>query len=148
MRAKMALVAAVLFICTAAEAQDVQGHGSYGAPQNLTHPYQPSPPAKPLKTQALKDVSNPSDTLGSASVEDSKGSSVGQVQTVNTTKNGQVASVDVLLKTPGANNKVVSLKPSQLRYVPSGNLLRATMTVAKIDTLPAIKPKTLQDQQH
>ncbi len=142
MRWIFAALAALLFVTAAAAAQSTQGNGGEGAPQNLSQPYQRTAPAPPLKTMALKDVNNPSDTLGSASVEDSKGQSVGHVQAVNTTKQGEVRSIDVALNTKSAG-KVVSIRANELRYVPSSNMLRASLSMDRIAALPAVPRKPL-----
>lgn len=130
-------VALVLLIAVPAWAQGTNGVGGYSSPQNLNQPYSPSPPAKPLKSVALKDVANPTDTLSPASVEDSKGVSVGQVRRVVTNTKGQVTRVDVLLKTQNTPGRVVSFKPASLRYIPASSLLHSNMTAAEINALPA-----------
>lgn len=125
-----------------ATAQGTNGAGGYGTPQNLSQPYQPSAPVKPMKSMALKDVNNPSDALGSASVEDAKGQSVGQVQRVNTTPKGNVRSVDVHLTALKGSDKIVTIMADKLHYIPAGNMLRAELSQAEIARLPAVPAKS------
>jgi hypothetical protein len=88
------------------------------------------------KTVDLSEVVNPNDTLGEAKVEDAKGATIGQVQKVVTSETGTIGHLEVALKQP---QKVVSLTPAQVRYVPFSGKLRTTMTAEQVVNLPAAK---------
>jgi hypothetical protein len=87
-------------------------------------------------TQPVTEVSDPASKLASASVRDSTGQSVGQVQSVQTA-NGRARSVKVSLTTTAGGSKVVSIRASKLRYDPNGNSLVTTLTSSQINSLPA-----------
>ena len=87
--------------------------------------------------QPLTQVSNPKTTLASATVQDSAGQSVGQVQSVKTTSSGKASSVKVSLTTSKGAGKTVSIKASDLSYDPSSNMLKSTLTSTQIDSMPA-----------
>jgi hypothetical protein len=88
-------------------------------------------------TQAATDVSSPKTTLASATVQDSSGQSVGQVQSVKTTSGGKTSSVAVSLSSGTSSGKIVSIRASKLRYDPSGNVLKASLSSSEISALPA-----------
>ena len=85
-------------------------------------------------TQPASQVSSPETTLASATVQDSNGQSIGQVKSVKTSSGGKASSVAVSLSSAG---KVVSIKASKLRYDPSGNVLKASLSSTEINALPA-----------
>ena len=99
----------------------------------------------PMKSESatarpLSRVKDPSTTLASATVNDSNGQSIGQVQSVKTSSSGKAQSVAVSLTssatTPG---KIVTLQADQLTYDPSSNQLKASLTMDQINQLPAIQ---------
>ena len=95
-----------------------------------------TPSHSSAKTVDLSEVVNPNDTLGEAKVEDAKGATIGQVQKVVTSETGTIGRLEVALKEP---QKVVSLTPAQVRYVPFSGKLRTTMTADQVVNLPAAK---------
>jgi hypothetical protein len=93
--------------------------------------------SNPASTQPASDVASPKTTLASATVQDSSGQSVGQVQSVKTTASGKTSSVAVSLTSASGAAKVVSIRASKLRFDPSGNTLKASLTSSEINALPA-----------
>jgi hypothetical protein len=121
----------------------------YGSPATANPPSQQmqmqmqkaTAPAEKGVTKPLSRVSDPSTTLASATVSDSSGQSVGQVQSVKTS-GGKATSVAVSLSAAGATAgapKVVSIKADDLTYDPSSNSLKASLTTQEINQLPSIQ---------
>ena len=143
-----AALATALALAIPATAQSSQNTGGYGSMQNLQQqtPMQSTQPMGTQPTtsntmgsqaagiQPLSQVSDPSTTLASATVQDSSGQSVGQVQSVKTTTAGKASSVAVTLT---SSNKTVSIRASRLRYDPSSKTLKASLTSSQISSLPA-----------
>ncbi|HKD22909.1 MAG TPA: hypothetical protein VKB71_12920 [Rhizomicrobium sp.] len=122
----------------------------YGSPATANPPSQQmqmqmqkaTAPAEKGATKPLSRVSDPSTTLASATVSDSSGQSVGQVQSVKTSASGKATSVAVSLSAAGATAgapKVVSIKADDLTYDPSSNSLKASLTTQEINQLPSIQ---------
>jgi hypothetical protein len=87
---------------------------------------------------ALSAVSNAKQTLASASVKDSSGQTLGQVQKVKTSASGTPTAIDVSL-TSAPTPKVVQLKASQLRYDRSNNMLMTVgLSASEVQSMPAI----------
>jgi hypothetical protein len=116
--------------------------------QMYSHPATASPPSSMMDSatrlnntgaKPLSRVKDPSTTLASASVSDSSGQSVGQVQSVKTSASGTATSVAVSLNPSGGAPKVVSINADDLTYDASSNKLKASLTTQEITQLPAIQ---------
>jgi hypothetical protein len=110
------------------------------APQQSTATPQSTTATAPgsTATQPATEVSSPKTALASATVQDSSGQPVGQVQSVKTTSGGKASTVAVsVTPTTGGAAKIVSIKASRLRYDPSGNILKASLSSSEINALPA-----------
>ena len=87
---------------------------------------------------SLSSVSNAKQTLASASVKDSSGQTLGQVEKVKTTASGTPTAVEVNL-TSAPTPKTVQLKASQLRYDQSSNMLMTVgLSASEVQSMPAM----------
>lgn len=86
---------------------------------------------------SVASVQNPRDTLAAATVRDSSGQIVGQVQGVDMSPTGQAKSVVVALNTPATHGKNVVLPAAQLNYNPTDKGVTAELTRSEIEALPS-----------
>lgn len=117
--------------------------------QMYSRPATTATPSSPMMEHTMKPesatarplsrVKDPSTTLASATVNDSSGQSVGQVQSVKTSASGKAQSVAVSLSSSTTPGKIVTLQADQLTYDPTNNQLKASLTMDQINQLPAIQ---------
>ncbi|MGN6514328.1 MAG: hypothetical protein ACTHLR_00625 [Rhizomicrobium sp.] len=87
---------------------------------------------------ALSSISNAKQKLASASVKDSSGQTLGQVQKVKTTASGAPTAIEVNL-TSAPSPKIVQIPASQLRYDQSSNMLMTVgLSATEVDSMPAV----------
>ncbi|HEX3808874.1 MAG TPA: hypothetical protein VHW02_04155 [Rhizomicrobium sp.] len=86
-------------------------------------------------TIALSKVQDPKNTLAQATVQDSTGTQVGQVQSVETSSSGTPLKVDITLQTTAGANKTVAIPASKLRYDESARVIRARLSQSEIEAM-------------
>lgn len=87
---------------------------------------------------ALSSVSNAKQKLASASVKDSSGQTLGQVQKVKTSAAGTPTEIEVSL-TSAPTPKTVQIPASELRYDQSSNMLMTVgLSATEVDSMPAV----------
>jgi hypothetical protein len=85
-----------------------------------------------MHTVMLRAVTNPKETLANASVDDSAGSTIGHVQSVETYKSGHARAVLVSLT---SDSKTVAIPQRDLRFDKSTDTLDAKLTKSQIEAL-------------
>lgn len=86
-------------------------------------------------SQALGYLRDPKAALASGYVEDASGAGVGRVESVTTKANGRACAVEVKLESQ--NGKVVSISAGTMLFNPHDDVLRTSLTLAEINTLPS-----------
>lgn len=89
--------------------------------------------------QSLSRINEPERELGAASVRDSSGETVGQVQAVQTSTKGKASSVRIALNTAKgvATGKRVTVAAQDLRYDSASNAVVADLSQSQIEGMPA-----------
>ena len=146
-------IAAVMLVA----APSIAAPTSPSAPPTYTTPQTPTnqmpennamSPASPMSSQssmsgksavALSSVQDPKTALAQASVQDSSGTQVGQVQSVETSASGKALKVDITLHTTTGAGKTVAIPASKLRFDQDAHVLKARLTQSEIE---ALKPSS------
>ena len=79
-------------------------------------------------------VSNPTSTLGTDSVQDSSGQTIGTVRSVTTGPDGRASRINVSLTRSGGT---VWIRARQLRFDPASNTLKSSLTLSQIRSMPS-----------
>jgi hypothetical protein len=81
-------------------------------------------------SETAANVSKPKSTLASAKVEDSSGTTIGQVSDVQTNSSGQAQMIDVSLTNSG---KKVQIDATKLHYEPTRHALQTNMSADELE---------------
>ena len=130
-------VAAAMLLCAACDKRPDQSaqNGSTTMSNDTTAKYSSDEMAK---GQRASDVSNPQTTLASATVENDKGESLGQIKSVTVGSDGKAQAVNIeIASVGGAGNKTVAVDASKFTYLPDHNVLVASLAKSDLDGMPA-----------
>src|SRR5579862_1442412 len=83
--------------------------------------------------QTADQVKDPTSTLGTDSVQDASGQTVGTVRGVSTGPDGRARRINVSLTRSG---RTVSIRAHELRFDPASNTLKSTLTLSQISAMP------------
>ena len=90
------------------------------------------------KGTKASSVSNPEQTLASASVENEQGESLGQVKSITVSSDGKAAAVNIeVASVDGASNRTVAVDASKFTYLPDHNVLVASLAKSDVANMPA-----------
>ena len=87
--------------------------------------------------QSLSKLSDPQQELAAASVRDSSGQRVGQVEAVQTNTKGNARSVEIALNTATGAGKLVTAPARDLFYDSASNAVVADLSQSQIEGMPA-----------
>ena len=91
----------------------------------------------PAPLQSLSKLGDPQRELAAASVRDSSGQRVGQVQAVQTNTKGSARSVQIALNTATGAGKLVTVPARDLFYDSASNALVADLSQSQIEGMPS-----------
>jgi hypothetical protein len=113
----------------------------YQMPNKMVQPQAGTRPDSDMTRQghmggvSLNTLDNPQQKLTNATVDDSRGATIGTVTNVQTASSGKVQKVEVSLT---SGNKTVAIPARDLRFDSSSNTLNARMTRLQIENLPSV----------
>ena len=129
------VVAVTMLVCAACEKRpDQAAQSDPSATSATTAKYSSDDLAK---GQRASDVSDPQTALASASIENDKGESLGQIKSVTVGSDGKAQAVNIEVAS-GAANKIVAVDATKFTYLPDHNVLVAELTKADLDSMPAV----------
>jgi len=87
--------------------------------------------------QSLSKLGDPQQELAAASVRDSSGQRVGQVEAVQTNAKGSARSVEIALNAATGAGKLVTVPARDLFYDSASNAVVADLSQSQIEGMPA-----------